>query len=197
MKYANLHLHTNYSDGVLTPLELCRKAKAMGYGALAITDHNTVSGWKAFRTAAEAESMGYLLGMDCNVMDTGRNFHIVAYDFDPTAPGIAAYIRTNEETMYFGLGGHPGFLLPEGVRKEDCAILFPGMEALEYISASPAGYALPARKRLRLTDGRAPYQPDIPDTWIFEDGQVQSVGIATLGNRSICKSCGKTALCCL
>lgn len=100
MKYANLHLHTNYSDGVLTPLELCRKAKAMGYGALAITDHNTVSGWKAFRTAAEAESMGYLLGMECNVMDAGRNFHIVAYDFDPAAPGIAAYIRTNEETMY-------------------------------------------------------------------------------------------------
>ena len=85
--------------------------------------------------------------------------------------------------MYFSIGGHPGFLLPEGVRKEDCAILFPGREALEYISASPAGYALPARKRLQLTDGRAPYQPDIPDTWIFEDGQVQSVGIATPDGR--------------
>lgn len=83
------------------------------------------------------------------------------------------------EKMYFSIGGHPGFLLPEGVRKEDCAILFPGAEALTYISASPAGYALPERHGLALVDGRTPYQEDIPDTWIFEDGQVKRVGIAT------------------
>ena len=83
------------------------------------------------------------------------------------------------ERMYFSIGGHPGFLLPDGVRKEDCAILFPGAEALTYISASPAGYALPERHALALVDGRAPYQEDVPDTWIFEDGQVKRVGIAT------------------
>lgn len=83
------------------------------------------------------------------------------------------------DAMYFSIGGHPGFLLPEGVRKEDCAIVFPGMESLRYISASKAGYALPEVKTLSLCDGRAPYRADIPDTWIFEDGQVRSVGIAT------------------
>ena len=82
------------------------------------------------------------------------------------------------ETMFFSIGGHPGFMPPEGVRKEDCAILFPGKDALRYISASPAGYAVAEEKRLALHEGRAPYQADIPDTWIFEDGQVECVVIA-------------------
>ncbi len=85
--------------------------------------------------------------------------------------------------MYFSIGGHPGFLLPEGIRKEDCCILFPGMDALSYISASKAGYAVNAEKTLSLNDGCARYQPDIPDTWIFENGQVKQVGIATPDER--------------
>ena len=79
--------------------------------------------------------------------------------------------------MYFSIGGHPGFLLPEGVRKEDCSILFPGTSGLKYISASKAGYALPETKT--LSGCAVPYQKDIPDTWIFEDNQVKQVGIAT------------------
>lgn len=85
--------------------------------------------------------------------------------------------------MYFSIGGHPGFLMPKGVQKEDCFITFPGKDALQYISASPAGYALSAKKALVLTDGRARYQADIPDTWIFEDHQVDAVGIAAPDGR--------------
>lgn len=85
--------------------------------------------------------------------------------------------------MFFSIGGHPGFLLPEGVRKEDCFLLFPGAEALSYISTSPAGYARTTPRVLPLAEGRARYQADVPDTWIFEDGQVKSVGIATPDGR--------------
>ena len=78
--------------------------------------------------------------------------------------------------MYFSIGGHPGFLLPEGVRKEDCFLLFPGTEGLTYISASKAGYAL--REKKTLSGCAVRYQEDIPDTWIFEDNQVKQAGIA-------------------
>ena len=81
------------------------------------------------------------------------------------------------EKMYFAIGGHPGFLLPEGVRKEDCRIAFPGAEGLRYISVNKAGYALAEEKTLPLREGSAAYQADIPDTWIFENGQVGRVGI--------------------
>ena len=66
------------------------------------------------------------------------------------------------DAMYFSIGGHPGFLLPEGVRKEDVSILFPGAEELAYTSASPAGFALPEKKR--LVGSAVRYQADIPDT---------------------------------
>ena len=79
--------------------------------------------------------------------------------------------------MYFSIGGHPGFLLPEGVRKEDCRILFPGADHLRYRQVNKAGFALPEEKTLSLSQASAPYREDIPDTWIFEDGQVKSAGI--------------------
>ena len=83
-----------------------------------------------------------------------------------------------EEKMFFAIGGHPGLMAPEGLRKEDCLIFFPGKEELQYVSANAAGYILPQKKTLSLRDGFAAWQTDIPDTWIFEDHQVQSVGIA-------------------
>lgn len=82
-----------------------------------------------------------------------------------------------EGTMFFSIGGHPGFLMPEGVRKEDCLIAFPGKQALRYISANAAGYILPQTRMLPLRDGLAAWQADIPDTWIFEDAQAPEVGI--------------------
>ncbi|MBE5808543.1 MAG: aldose 1-epimerase family protein [Clostridiales bacterium] len=82
------------------------------------------------------------------------------------------------EEMLFSIGGHPGFLLPEGVRKEDCSILFPGKDALSFVCASPQGLIRTRPKALRTEGGRARYRDDIPDTWIFEDGQVRRVGIA-------------------
>lgn len=83
-----------------------------------------------------------------------------------------------EGKMFYSIGGHPGFMAPEGVRKEDCLISFPGKEKLQYLSANSAGYILPQKKTLPLNNGLASWQEDIPDTWIFEDHQVQSVGIA-------------------
>lgn len=83
-----------------------------------------------------------------------------------------------DEKMYYSIGGHPGLMMPAGARKEDCLISFPGKTALKYLSANAAGYILPELKTLPLRDGHASWQADIPDTWIFEDRQVQTVGIA-------------------
>ena len=83
-----------------------------------------------------------------------------------------------EDRMFYSIGGHPGIMVPEGVRKEDCLISFPGKTDLQYLSANDAGYILPQLKALPLKEGFAAWQEDIPATWIFEDHQVQTVGIA-------------------
>jgi len=44
MENVDLHCHTNYSDGILSPKEVVRRAKEKGIKYLAITDHNSVDG---------------------------------------------------------------------------------------------------------------------------------------------------------
>ena len=49
----DLHLHSNRSDGTLTPAEIITQAKALGLSAVALTDHNTVSGLPDFLNEAQ------------------------------------------------------------------------------------------------------------------------------------------------
>lgn len=53
MQYANLHLHSTFSDAGFTPGQLVKIGKALGYGALALTDHETDGGCASFMRACE------------------------------------------------------------------------------------------------------------------------------------------------
>ena len=44
MKFIDLHTHSTASDGTDTPAQLVGKAHAAGLAAVAITDHDTLSG---------------------------------------------------------------------------------------------------------------------------------------------------------
>ena len=100
MKYANLHLHSNYSDGVYTPRELCEKAKAMGYGAIALTDHETPAGYSELAKAAEELGMEHILGAEFTASAFGETFHIVALDFDPAYSKMADHIEALRQNAY-------------------------------------------------------------------------------------------------
>ncbi len=100
MKFANLHLHSTYSDGVLTPTELVIRAKEMGYGAIALSDHYACAGCKEIETAAKEYGLECIMAMETVGSDFGHNFHIVAYDFDPTEKNMAKYIEDNRVLGY-------------------------------------------------------------------------------------------------
>ena len=59
----DLHTHSNMSDGTDSPSELIRKAEAAGISLLALTDHDTISGWQA-ACAALTSSMDLVLGAE-------------------------------------------------------------------------------------------------------------------------------------
>lgn len=100
-KYANLHLHSTYSDGVLTVRELCEGAKEMGYGALAITDHETCEGYAEAKKYAEELGLETLIGIELYAKIEGiPSFHITALDFDPTEPAMADYLHRMWEGAY-------------------------------------------------------------------------------------------------
>ena len=90
--YANLHTHSTHSDGQYTPLELVRVAKAEGYKAIAITDHDTATAYPELQKACEEEGLECLFAVEFSVMYP-KEYHIVAFDFDPEYPPMNEYLR--------------------------------------------------------------------------------------------------------
>ena len=93
MKYANLHLHSTYSDAQFTPEQLVLIGKSLGYYALALTDHETDGGVKKFMAYAKKEGIRSVSGVEFYGKDFGDNFHLTALDFDMDDPGIRAFIQ--------------------------------------------------------------------------------------------------------
>ncbi len=100
MKYANLHLHSCYSDGGFTPHQLVVLGKSLGYSALAITDHETDGSFSEFSIAAENEGIKAVRGVEFYGMFEGRNLHLTALDFDPTARLLRELIDERVEIRY-------------------------------------------------------------------------------------------------
>jgi predicted metal-dependent phosphoesterase TrpH len=77
MKLCDLHTHSIYSDGTCTPAELIDLAKAAGLSAIALTDHNTVSGIPAFLEAGKDSGVITVPGIEVSSDYMGTELHIV------------------------------------------------------------------------------------------------------------------------
>lgn len=92
MQYANLHLHSTYSDAGFTPEQLVKLGKSLGYGALALTDHETDAGCKEFMRACERMGVRSVTGVEFYGKCGDAKLHLTALDFDPEAPSIRNFI---------------------------------------------------------------------------------------------------------
>lgn len=97
MNYANLHLHSTYSDGGFTPQQLVLIGKALGYNALALTDHETDAGCEEFIRYAKAAGIQAITGTEFYGSVDGQEIHLTALDFDPTAPSIREFINKRRD----------------------------------------------------------------------------------------------------
>jgi 3',5'-nucleoside bisphosphate phosphatase len=99
----DLHAHTNYSDGTDSPSELVRAAEEAGVSVLAITDHDTVSGWDEARLAAMASGIGLIPGIEVSTraeLPNGRGIsvHILAYLPDPNFEPLMSKLSATRES---------------------------------------------------------------------------------------------------
>lgn len=99
MKYANLHLHSTFSDGGFTPLQLALIGKSLGYHALALTDHETDGGNDEFFQATRSEGLHAVSGIELYGNAFGQNFHIVGLDFDRDNPAMRRYVKERCDAM--------------------------------------------------------------------------------------------------
>lgn len=92
MSYVDLHLHTDQSDGSDPPRRVVGRAALLGITALAITDHDTVSGVKQAGRVAEAAGIEFLTGAEISAGLEGYEVHIlglgIALDYPPLLSGL-------------------------------------------------------------------------------------------------------------
>lgn len=79
---ADLHTHTTFSDGLLSPEELFIKAQALGIKAISITDHDTVDGNYGARELATKYKLDYIEGIELSCFDSQNEYHILGYGID-------------------------------------------------------------------------------------------------------------------
>lgn len=80
----DLHMHTFYSDGALSPSDVLEMRVKQGYQLLAITDHDGVEGSVAGIKAAEELGVDYISGIEFDSEDElGKDIHMLGYGFDP------------------------------------------------------------------------------------------------------------------
>jgi predicted metal-dependent phosphoesterase TrpH len=77
-RLVDLHAHSHYSDGTLSPVQLLDLAEEKGLFALALTDHNTVAGLAEFMAAAEGRSLEAVPGVEFSTEYRGTELHILA-----------------------------------------------------------------------------------------------------------------------
>jgi predicted metal-dependent phosphoesterase TrpH len=92
MSFADLHLHSNFSDGTFTPEEVVERAKRVGLKALALTDHDTVEGCERTATACSREGMEFIVGTELTAEHNGNELHILAYLVDSGNPKLVSEI---------------------------------------------------------------------------------------------------------
>ncbi len=83
MKFADLHLHTQFSDGTFTPEELVLHAQKHGLACIALTDHDTVEGCARAAAACAAVQMEFIPGAELTAEHEDTEVHILGYFLDP------------------------------------------------------------------------------------------------------------------
>jgi 3',5'-nucleoside bisphosphate phosphatase len=80
--HADLHLHTNFSDGTYSPEELAVHAARQGLSAVALTDHDTVEGCPRARAACESAGVEFMAGTELTAEQDDNELHILGYLID-------------------------------------------------------------------------------------------------------------------
>lgn len=83
MRLFDLHTHTKYSDGLLTPKELVQKSSGLGLSGIAITDHDSVDGIReAIVESRTIKNFNVIPGIELSCIEGDEEIHVLGYFID-------------------------------------------------------------------------------------------------------------------
>lgn len=78
----DLHIHTYYSDGTMSPKEVVEDAKIKNLGIIAITDHDVLDSYEELKVEAEKAGIIAIRGVEIDSIFEGHLVHLLAYKFE-------------------------------------------------------------------------------------------------------------------
>lgn len=184
MKY-DLHCHSYFSDGTLSPAQLVEHAKEREITHLALTDHDTLDGLAEAQYAAEEHSIELINGIELSCTWEKQLLHVVGLNVDPSNSMLRKGVKQNQqrrldraEAMFEDFEQHDIFLR-ESVAQQ---ILNRGVPTRPHFAQAlvEAGYAKDKKQAFKryLVRGKPGYIPmiwpglDDIGTWVTAAGGV-------------------------
>ncbi len=108
----DLHNHSYYSDGVLSPKELVCLAKKSECNVFALTDHDTIDGLNEAQQEANNQNIRLVHGVEISAMWSNMTIHIVGLNIDKDNSILRSGLKQHQDfrkirasMMARGLGG--------------------------------------------------------------------------------------------
>ena len=80
--FADLHIHSWYSDGTFTPEEIVTKAKSQNITLISVCDHNLTDAYSELPGLCGENNIKFINGVEINAYMENMDYHILAYGFD-------------------------------------------------------------------------------------------------------------------
>jgi 3',5'-nucleoside bisphosphate phosphatase len=95
--FADLHLHTAFSDGTYSPEELAGHGERHGFSCLALTDHDTVEGCARMAAACAEAGIEFLPASELTCEFKGTELHMIGYCIDTEHPRLLQEMNRFQE----------------------------------------------------------------------------------------------------
>ncbi|SMF63950.1 hypothetical protein SAMN02745866_04112 [Alteromonadaceae bacterium Bs31] len=92
----DLHCHSTFSDGSLSPEELLQRAADKGVNTLALTDHDTFAGYARAERQATALGLHMVTGIELSTQWAGRGIHVVGLNIDLQSAVMCEVVQLQE-----------------------------------------------------------------------------------------------------
>jgi 3',5'-nucleoside bisphosphate phosphatase len=96
-KYVDLHIHSNHSDGILSPEKIVEIAAKRELAAISITDHDQITAIKPAQLYAKKYNIDVIPGVEIDCVYDDFEVHILGYSFDIENSALKNYSQKLRE----------------------------------------------------------------------------------------------------
>jgi len=94
---ADLHTHSTFSDGTLSPKELVDLSVSQGFQGLSICDHDSIDSYAAAHEYAKKCGLKLIPGIEISCEMFGESVHILGYAYNPESSELKDFCRLHRE----------------------------------------------------------------------------------------------------